>query len=82
MLDIGFTKNVCGESWLSNYLDTLTEVDQSQVPDKESTTSFRFGDENSVKSEKTVTFPAKIGKKNKISHTAKSVTDLRCINVG
>ena len=27
----GFTKNVCGESWLTNYLDTLTESDRSKI---------------------------------------------------
>ena len=31
VLDRGCTKNVCGESWLSNYLDTLTEIDYSNV---------------------------------------------------
>ena len=44
VLDGGCTKNRCGESCLSNYLDTLTEVDQLQVTEKEITTSFRFGD--------------------------------------
>ena len=34
VLDSGCTKNVCGESWLSNYLDTLTEVDKSQVSEE------------------------------------------------
>ena len=76
VLDSGCTKNVWGESWLSNYLDTLTEVDRSQVSEKESTTSFRFGDENSVKSEKIVTFPAKIGHKNIMIRTDVIDTDL------
>ena len=53
MLDSGCTKNVCEESWLSNYLDTLTEVDRLQVSEEESTTSFKFQDENLVNSEKT-----------------------------
>ena len=76
VLDSGCTKNVCGDSWLSNYLDTLTEVDQLQVSDEESTTSFRFGDGNLVKSEKTVTFPAKIGHKNIMIRTNVIDTDL------
>ena len=76
VLDSGCTKNVCGESWLSNYLDTLTEVDQLQVSDEESTTSFRFGDGNLVKCEKTVTFPAKIGYKNIMIRTDVIDTDL------
>ena len=42
MIHSGCTKNVCEESRLSYYLDTLTEVDQSQVSEGESTTSFRF----------------------------------------
>ena len=73
MLDSGCAKNVRGRSWLGNYLDTLTEKDRFQVSEKTSTTSFGFGDENSVKSEKTVIFPAKIGKKNIMIKTA--VTD-------
>ena len=39
------------------------------MSEKESTTSFRFGNRNSVKSEKTVTFPAKIGHKNIMMRT-------------
>ena len=76
VLDSGCTKNVCGESWQPNYLDTLTEKDRLQVSEKESTTSFRFGDGNPVKSEKTVTFPAKIGKKNIMIKTDVTDTDL------
>ena len=44
MLDSGCTKNECGESWLTNYLDTLTESDRSKVVVKKSSNSFRFGD--------------------------------------
>ena len=51
-------------------------MDQSQVSEKESTISFRFGDGNSVKSERTVTFPAKIGKKNIMIKTDVIDTDL------
>ena len=39
-------------------------------------TSFRFGDGNSVKSEKSVTFPAKIGHKNIMIKTDVIDTDL------
>ena len=31
VLDSGYTKNACGESWLTNYLDTLTESDLFKV---------------------------------------------------
>ena len=46
------------------------------MSEKESTTSFRFGDGNSVKSEKTVAFPAKIGHKNTMIRTDVIDTDL------
>ena len=46
------------------------------MSEKESTTCFRFGNGNSVKSEKTVTFPAKIGHKNIMIRTDAMDTDL------
>ena len=46
------------------------------MSEKTSRTSFRFGDENSVKSEKTVIFPANIGKKNIMIKTAVTVTNV------
>ena len=79
VLDSGGTKNMCVESRLSNCLDTLTEVDRWQVSGKESTTSFSFGDGNTVKSEKTVTFPAKIGHMNIMIRTHVKDTDLQLL---
>ena len=64
VLDSGCTKNVCGESWLTNYLDTLTESDRSKVVVEKSSNSFRFGNGKSLNSEKMVTFPAQIGKED------------------
>ena len=64
VLDSGCTKNVCGESWLTNYLDTLTEKDRSKVVVEKSSNSFRFGNGKLINSEKMVTFPAQIGKEN------------------
>ena len=58
----GFTKNVCGESWLTNYLDTLTESDHSKIVVEKSLNSFRFGDTKSLNFGKMVAFPAQIGK--------------------
>ena len=43
VLDSGCIKNVCGESWLTNYLDTLTKSDRSKVVVEKSSNSFRFG---------------------------------------
>ena len=64
VLDSGCTKNACGESWLTNYLDTLTESDRSKVVVEKSSNSFRFGNGKSLNSEKMVTFPAQIGKED------------------
>ena len=44
VLGSGCTKNVCGESWLTNYLDTLTASDFSRAVVEKSSNSFRFGD--------------------------------------
>ena len=64
VLDSGCTKNVCGESWLTNYLDTLTESDRFKVVVEKSSSSFRFGNGKSLNSKKMVTFPAQIGKED------------------
>ena len=53
VLERGCTKSVRGESWSSNYIDTLTEMNCSQMSKRESAASFRFGDQNSVMSGKT-----------------------------
>ena len=62
VLDSGCTKNVCDESWLTNYLDTPTESDHSKVVVEKSSNCFRFGNRKSLNSEKIVTFPAQTGK--------------------
>ena len=64
VLDSGCTKNVYGESWLTNYLDTLTESDRSKVVVEKSSNSFRFHNGKSLNSEKMVTFPAQFGREN------------------
>ena len=66
MWDSGCTKNVCGESWLTNYLGTLTESDRSKVVVEKSSNSFRFGNGKSFNSKKMVTFPAHIGQEDMI----------------
>ena len=52
MLDSGCTKNVYGELWLTNYLDTVTESDGSKVVVEKSSNSFRFGYRKSLNSSK------------------------------
>ena len=64
VLDSGCTKNICGESWLNNYLDTLTESDPPKVVVEKSSNSFRFGERKSLNSEKILTLSAQIGKED------------------
>lgn len=56
-------KNVCGQLWLSNYLGTITGKDFSEAVEESSSTC-RFGDGNTLISNKSVTFPATIGNEN------------------
>ena len=62
VLDTGCTKNVREQSWLDSYLDSLTPGDLLKVVEEKSSSSFEFGDVNTVLSTKTVTTPATIGK--------------------
>ena len=43
VLDAGCTKNVCGQSWLDSYLDSLTPEDLLKVIEEKSSSSFKFG---------------------------------------
>ena len=61
VLDCGASRNVCGKLWYSCYVDSLLPEDKRQIKEYESNHVFRFGDGNTVKSIKTVEFPALIG---------------------
>ena len=63
VLDSGCTQTVCGRSWLSNYIDSLTDDDRLKVKEKKSNTVFKFGDGKLFNSLKLATIPAKIGSK-------------------
>ena len=45
VLDTGYTKNVCRQSWLDSYLDSLTPGYLLKVAEEKSSSSFKFGDE-------------------------------------
>ncbi|XP_066911985.1 uncharacterized protein [Clytia hemisphaerica] len=64
VLDSGCTKNVCGKTWLGCYLETLDKNQLSTVKEFKSSTSFKFGNGDSVESLKKVKVPAYIGGKN------------------
>ena len=48
VLDTGCTKNVPGQSWLDSYLDLLAPGDLLKVVEEKSSSSFKFGDGNTV----------------------------------
>ena len=61
VLDSGCTKNVCGETWLQCYLESLNEENKAKVVYSKSTTNFRFGAGEKVQSIKVVRIPAVLG---------------------
>ena len=50
VLDSGCTKTVCRASWLDSYIKTLSAKDREKVVEKESSTIFKFGDGETIKS--------------------------------
>ena len=67
VLNSGCTKNVCGETWLQCYLETLDESEKMKVKYFSSSTSFNFGSGECVVSSKLVILPSEIaGRKLKI----------------
>ena len=59
---------MCRESWLNNYIDTLSD-DKQKVVESKSDTKFKFGDGNTVQAIKEVKIPAQIGNKEVDIHT-------------
>ena len=57
LLDSGFTKMVCGETWLQHYLHSLSFDEYKQIETSKSNSSFKFGDSTLVKSFKKVKIP-------------------------
>ena len=63
VLDCGAPITVCGQTWLSCYLETLSPGDKEKVIYKTSTNKFKFGDSSSYAAEKQAIIPAVIGNK-------------------
>ena len=76
VLDSGCTKNVCSKTWLDSYLNTLTEKDAQKVVVKSCSNSFRFGDGNSKRANKSVTMPVRIGNEDIMIKTGVIHSDL------
>ncbi|CAL4065493.1 unnamed protein product, partial [Meganyctiphanes norvegica] len=63
VLDSACTRTVTGETWLSVYLDILSDSDRASVKWSKVDTKFRFGDGIEVKSVDELEFPVIIGAK-------------------
>ena len=62
-LDSCCTKTVCGESWVNNYIDTLSADDKQKLLESKSDTKFRFGDDDTVEAIKTIKILVQIANK-------------------
>ena len=69
ILDSGCTKTVCGQNWVTAYLDTLSLQDKKTVKRFDSANSFRFGDGRTVQSLGLVHIPVYIGSKKSMLST-------------
>ena len=63
ILDSGCSKTVCGEVWLSCYLDILDDSDKQNIRYENSSSVFKFGDGVLFKALKSVIFPCIIANK-------------------
>ena len=64
VLDTGCAKTVCGKAWMSAYISSLNEEEESSITRIDSNSMFKFGSGNSVKSLGTYTIPISIGTKD------------------
>ena len=61
MLDCGASKTVCGENWLTEYTNSLSEEEQKRVKSYSSKSQYRFGDGEQIQAVQGVRIPAYIG---------------------
>ena len=66
--DCGASKTVCGESWLTSYLQLLTPQEKEYVSFKKSNNTYKFGI-GSCKAISSVKIPIKLGRKNVMLET-------------
>ena len=69
VLDCGAPITVCGQTWLSCYLETLSEEDLRKCVYKSSSNNFKFGDSSCFSSIKQAIIPAIIGNKEVLIKT-------------
>ena len=64
LIDTGATMTVCGETWMEQYLDTLSDEEKGEVLWATQDMTFRFGDGRGIKSNRFATIPIHLcGKK-------------------
>ena len=63
-MDCGASKTVCGKEWLTQYINNLSDTNQSKVLFAESNHIYRFGDGRKVNALHSVKIPAIIGTHN------------------
>ena len=76
LLDTGASATVCGQKWLEVYTESLTGEEARKLKTKNSKTTFRFGDGESVVARKLVTLPVKMFGKNIVIRTHVVDTDI------
>ena len=59
--DSGTTKTVSGQSWMDNYLDTLSEEEREAIQKEPEERYFRFGNSVRYPSKLEVKIPLKLG---------------------
>ena len=69
MLDTGSPKNVCGKSWLIQYINNLSSREKNQVIYGKSKNMFKFGCGTLFLANQSVKIQAKIGKKDYEIHS-------------
>ena len=61
VIDTGCSATICGERWIDNYLQQLSEYQLSLVEERDSSATFTFGDGKTYKAQKRLVLPAVIG---------------------
>ena len=61
VLDCGCPHTVCGEKWIKDYIDNLSESDRKDIEITKSNQSFTFGDGRGIKSQRKMKIPVWMG---------------------
>ena len=64
LLDCGASKTVCGQEWLNEYINNLSEKEQQNIIFRSNNHVYRFGDGRKIRAMHSVTFPAVIDKEH------------------